>query len=83
MTNDSEMLIGVSQDELEALAEGLLAPASQDRLDELLRQNANSQLSADEQCELDLLLGRVDQLNILKARARYTLRHQRTGATGA
>ena len=32
-------------------------------------------LSGDDQCELGRLLELVDQLTILKTRARYTLRH--------
>ncbi|MGK7875075.1 MAG: hypothetical protein AB4426_17785 [Xenococcaceae cyanobacterium] len=70
---DSECLIGLSRDELQALAEGMLAPATQIHLDELLARNAESQLSEDEIADLDRLLAQVDQLTILKTRARYTL----------
>ena len=80
MNNESEFLVGMSDDELEALADGKLAPSAQARLDELLVRNGRSQLTADEQSELDGLLARVDQLTILKTRARYTLR-QHAGAT--
>jgi len=80
MNNESELLVGMSDDELEALADGKLAPSAQTRLDELLVRNGRNQLSADEQSELDGLLARVDQLTILKTRARYTLRQQ-AGAT--
>jgi hypothetical protein len=73
MSKDPELLIGLRDGELEALAESLLAPAAQVRLDELLAQNAGNQLSAREQAELDRLLERVDQLTILKTRAQYTL----------
>ena len=38
MSNDSELLIGLSEWELEALADSLLAPSAQARLDELLEQ---------------------------------------------
>ena len=69
----SELLIGLSDGELEALAESKLALANQGRLDALLAQNAEGRLSPDNQAELDRLMERVDQLNILKARARYTL----------
>lgn len=82
MTNDSECLVGLSEPELEALADSLLAPSAQVRLDELLERNSDHQLSPDEQAELDSLLSRVDQLTILKTRARYTL-GQKAGATGA
>jgi hypothetical protein len=80
MNSDSELLVGLSDGELEALSESLLAPAAQDRLDELLSRNANNQLSALEAAELDRLLERVDQLTVLKTRARYTLRCLKTGA---
>ena len=82
MTSDSELLVGLSDEELEALADSMLAPSAQARLDELLGRNAGNQLAADEHAELDRLLARVDHLTILKTRARYTLRQQ-AGATGA
>ncbi len=73
MNNHSELLTGVSLEELEALAEGLLAPAAQARLDELLASHAGGLLSSADRGVLDRLLQRVDQLTILKTRARYTL----------
>jgi hypothetical protein len=73
MTNDPEILAGVSIDELEALAAGVLVPAKQARLDDLLAGAKEHRLSADEEAELDDLLHKVDQLNLLKARARYTI----------
>ena len=81
MSNESELLVGLTDDELEALADSILAPSAQARLDELLERNAVCQLASDERGELDRLLARVDQLTILKTRARYTLRQQ-AGATG-
>ncbi len=72
-TSDPEILTGLSQDELQALAESLLSPKAQVQLDDLLGRNAQNQLSADESATLDRLLEQVDQLNILKTRARYTL----------
>lgn len=73
MSDPHELLTGLSDAELDALAESMLAPASQARLDELLACNAERTLSAGEQNELDRLLDRVDQLTLLKTRARYTL----------
>jgi hypothetical protein len=70
---DPESLNDLSLDELKALADSKLAPSSQERLDELLAQNAESQLSDDEVAQLDYLLAQVDQLTILKTRAKYTL----------
>lgn len=81
MSNDPELLVGLSDDELEALADSMRAPSAQARLDDLLGRNAGNPLAANEQTELDRLLARVDQLTILKTRARYTLRQQ-AGVTG-
>jgi hypothetical protein len=82
MDNDPEILLGLSSGELEALAEGMLAPAIQDRLDDLLARSKEGPLSPDETSELDRLLSRVDQLTLVKTRARYTLRHQQAGVSG-
>ena len=73
---DAEFLVGLSEAELQALAYSALAPAEQDRLDDLLARNAEGQLSEADQAALDHLLPYVDQLSILKTRARYTLVHQ-------
>ena len=81
MKDDPDLLIGLSDDELEALADGVLAPSAQSRLDDLLYRNAEGQLASGEQDELDRLLARIDYLAILKARARYTL-GQTVGAAG-
>jgi hypothetical protein len=81
MNNDPEMLVGLSTGELEALSDSLLAPSAQARLDELLARNAQHQLEAAEVSELDRLLERVDQLTVLKTRARYTLQHDQAGAS--
>ena len=78
MSSDSELLVGLSIEEVEALADGLLAPAAQARLDDLLVRQKEKVLSADEERALDGLLQKVDQLTILKARARYTLNQERT-----
>ncbi|HEY9624351.1 MAG TPA: hypothetical protein V6C78_28605 [Crinalium sp.] len=71
--SDEELLIGLSLEELQALANSQLASAEQTQLGELLTQNAEGQLSADATSTLDRLLTQVDNLNILKSRARYTL----------
>lgn len=76
LPSDDEMS-GLSLDELQALADSMLAPTAQAQLNELLARNADNQLSADETEVLDRLLTQVDQLNILKTRARYTLNLQR------
>ena len=76
---DSEILSGLSEAELQALAHSALALAEQARLDDLLARHADGQLPEAEQIELDRLLHHVDQLSLLKTRARYTLaRHAGT-----
>ena len=82
MSSDSELLVGLTQEELEALADSMLVPSAQSRMGDLLERNAQTQLGYDEQQELDRLLARVDQLTILKTRARYTLRQQAGAAKG-
>ena len=76
MSADPELLVGMSIDELEALADTLLAPAAQQRLDDLLARQKEKQLTAAEEQELDRLLQQLNQLTILKTRARYTLNHK-------
>jgi hypothetical protein len=77
------VLAGLSEGELEALAESTLAPAGQTRLDKLLAKNSQQQLSGAEEVELRSLLERIDQLTLLKTCARYTLQRQKTGAAHA
>ena len=81
MSSNSELLIGLSVEELEALADSILAPSAQARLDDLLGRQKQKQLAEGEERELDGLLQKVDQLTILKTRARYTLNQERTAAT--
>jgi hypothetical protein len=70
---DGELLVGLDRPTLLALAESKLALGAQARLNELLARNTEGELSAEENNELDNLLAQVDQLTILKTRARYTL----------
>jgi hypothetical protein len=70
---DSELLIGLTEDELQALAETCLSVKNQTELDHLLIKNSDHQLSDEEIETLDRLIAQIDQLNILKTRARYTL----------
>jgi len=83
MSNDPEILLGLSNGELEALAEGMLASSIQSRLDELIAHGKEGRLSSEETAELDRLLARVDQLTLVKTRARYTLRRQQAGVAGS
>jgi hypothetical protein len=73
--SDTELLVSLSEAELRALAHSALALAEQEQLDNLLARNADGQLSEADQVVLDHLLHYVDQLSILKTRARYTLAH--------
>jgi hypothetical protein len=75
--SDSELLLGLSQAELKALAESMLTSAAQVRLNDLLARNTQGQLTTEETDELDGLLEQIDQLTILKTRALYTLRQQK------
>jgi hypothetical protein len=68
-----DILIGMSQAELQALAHSTLAPVAQSRLNELLDRNAQNKLDDKELVELDELLTQIDHLTLLKTRARYTL----------
>ena len=81
MSVDPEMLTSLSVAELEALADGLLAPARQARLDDLLTKNGERSLVGEEWRELDRLLELADQLTLLKTRARYTLGHLKAETT--
>lgn len=74
LEKDSECLIGLSRDELEALAESMLSISKQKQLNDLLTRNTEAQLSTKETESLDCLLAQIDKLTILKTRARYTLK---------
>lgn len=82
MSLGSELLTGLSLEELEALADGKFAPAAQGRLDDLLVKRKAQPLSQEEETELDSLLRKSDHLTILKTRARYTLSLAKAQATG-
>ena len=76
-----ELLTGLSVAELAALADGVLAPARQGRLDELLARGGDGSLSAVDAEELDRLLELADPLKVLKTWARYTLARSAVGVT--
>ena len=80
---DEDCLIGLSVDELKALASCQLSLVEQTRLDDLVTRNAESLLCADEVAGLDELLAKTEQLTILKTRARYTLKCLEQGTTAA
>ncbi len=76
MNDDVEVLTSLNTGELHALADSNLAPASQARLNDLLARNEDTELGPDETKELDELLAKIDHLNVLKARALFTLHRQ-------
>jgi hypothetical protein len=59
----------VSSEGLHALADMALATKEQVRLEQLLAQNAEGTLSKECLEELDSLLRKMDELNLVKARA--------------
>lgn len=73
-----EPIIDLSDAELRVLADAVVAPGSQTRLQELLEKNRTSALSIEEEIALDDLLRQVDQVALLKARAQYTLQRAST-----
>lgn len=77
VTATLEPIAGLSEAELRVLADAVVAPGSQTQLQVLLEKNRSGEMNEDEEAALDDLLAQVDQVALLKARARYTL--QRTG----
>jgi len=55
-----------------------LAPKNQSKLDDLLARNAEGEVAAEESRELDLLLKKIDELNLVKAQAAVALHQIRT-----
>jgi hypothetical protein len=76
MSNEAKLLPNVSVSGLKALASGLLAPQAQSHLDDLRARNSDGKLNAQETKELDDLIEQIDELNLLKARAAFTLSHR-------
>lgn len=68
-----EMLPGMSETELRALANAVVAPGRQRRMKALLARNARGEATDEEQRELDVLLEEADRVALLKARAAHTL----------
>lgn len=70
---DNELLLGLNQEELIALATTKLAINEQDELSSLLAKNQSKIINNNEEEKLEYLLAKIDNLNILKTRAIYTL----------
>ena len=71
-------LADMTQQELTALADAVVAPERQGQLRMFLEENRNDTLSSEGETALDSLLDEVDQVALLKARALYTLRLQQS-----
>ncbi|MGB0561084.1 MAG: hypothetical protein ACPGVO_04685 [Spirulinaceae cyanobacterium] len=76
LASDSECLLNISAAELHAFANLELALNTQHTLNTLLSKNNQAQLTEAESQTLDQLLEQIDQLTLLKARARYTLQRR-------
>lgn len=75
LLRDPDCLAGLSPAELTTLAHSQLTSDRQAELRDLLSRNCQDMngLSSDEQTRLDEILAEIDQLNLLKAKALYTL----------
>lgn len=71
--SDPDLLVGLTEFELRVLAESMLSPGRQEQLDDLLRRSRAGELGDAEEKELDQILAGIDSMNVLKARAAYTL----------
>ena len=74
---DPDLLVGLTEFELRVLAEGMLSPGRQERLNDLLGRNRKGELDDAKEYELDQILAGIDSMNVLKARAAYTLKRHR------
>ncbi|MFM7319766.1 MAG: hypothetical protein ACKO85_08805 [Isosphaeraceae bacterium] len=68
-----EVTLTIRTEGLAALADLALATKDQSKLDELLAKNSEGKLLSAEMVELDTLLLKIDELNLVKARAAATL----------
>jgi predicted Fe-Mo cluster-binding NifX family protein len=76
MTTETTILPNVGRSGLQALANAVLAPKDHAKLDDLLSRNSEGRLTESETTRLDSLIEQIDELNLLKARAEFTLRVQ-------
>ena len=71
-----ETLSGLSEAELRALADAVLAPVNARRLKQLLQLNRDQAITPTQRTELTALLEESDQVALVKAKARYTLQQR-------
>lgn len=79
--DDVDLPTGLSEAESHALSVAMLSCEQQDRLSVLLERNKQQALTPADEEELDRFIQRIDYLNILKARARLTLKYREFLAT--
>ena len=82
LESDPDLLVGLTELELRALAESMLSPGRQQQLEDLLQRNREGELNDAEKDQLDQLLADIDSMNVLKARATYTLQKSQTPESG-
>lgn len=73
-SQDTNLLRDMSLEELEALAKGKLGVEHQTQLNLLIQREKEGLLNSEEIKHLDDMLEQLDRLNLLKARALYTLK---------
>ncbi len=78
---DPKLLRDLSQEQLEALAKSTLTTTEENTLHGLVEKKKSGTLTPEEEAQLSALLGQVDQLALVKARALYTLHKMQTLGT--
>lgn len=73
---DPDLLLSLDNSELQLLAEGMLSSPNQSRLETLLKKNKSTKLTGKEEKELGSLIAYIDSMNLLKAKAQYTLQQR-------
>jgi hypothetical protein len=71
---DPLLLRDLTLEQLKALAEGKLTTDTQAQLNGLIQKEKTGKATAEESAILDKLLHQLDQLDMLKAKAFYTLK---------
>lgn len=75
-TETLDVLYGLTEEELHALADTMIASDKQQRLTQLLHKNNSGTIKKYEIEELDALLVECQQISLLKAKALLTLRQR-------
>jgi len=75
-TETSDVLLGLTNEELHALADAMMPADKQQRLTRLLRKNSSGTIKRKEIDDLDALLVECQQISLLKAKALLTLQQR-------